>query len=226
MFEAIAPSYDRLNRWLSFGIDRGWRRRAAEVALDGIDSPRVLDLASGTGDQVVALRERSRSAQIVGLDLSADLLRRSASKVPLDGSRPAVVGAMERLPFRGGSFDAITMAFALRHVESLDELMRACAEVLAPGGRVAFVDMAIPEQGVWAGLYGIYFRHILPRAAVLFGGKRRAYELMVRSVEEFPGWDALERAARGAGLIETGTVPLTGGAARIFSALKPPTKAS
>lgn len=220
LFEGIAPSYDRLNRVLSLGIDRSWRRRAAREALSGEARGVVLDLASGTGDQALALLALDPAAKVVRLDLSEALLRQAEEKLGARRPAPAVVGEMERIPVRHGSCAAVTMAFALRHVESLEGLLRACASVLAPGGVLAFVDMALPERGGWSFLYKGYFRHLLPRIAVLFGGERHAYELMVRSVETFPGWDRLLRAARDAGLVDGRTIALTGGAARVFVARK------
>jgi demethylmenaquinone methyltransferase/2-methoxy-6-polyprenyl-1,4-benzoquinol methylase len=227
LFETIAPSYDRLNRVLSFGIDEGWRRRAAREALAPSETGFVLDLASGTGDLAVAIARRAQGVAVVRLDLSDALLRKGGSKMPIGRADPGLVAEMERLPLRDGSCAAVTMGFALRHVESLEALLRACARVLCPGGTLAFVDMAIPDRGFWGIVYRFYFRRCLPRLAALFGGEREAYELMVRSVESFPGWEALERAAQAAGLGSGRRIPLTGGAACLFLARKPggPTRA-
>lgn len=225
LFEGIAPTYDRLNRVLSLGIDASWRARAAREAVAKGDSGIVVDLASGTGDQAVALLRRAPGLTVLRLDLSAPLLVRGTGKIEaLSGGaqRPAppLVAEMERIPIRDGCGKAVTMAFALRHVEGLDSLMAACAQLLCPGGRVAFVDMAIPERGLWGGLYRLYFRLVLPRIAQLFGGEREAYELMVRSVASFPGWEALALSARRAGFEEVRSIRLTGGAARLFLARK------
>jgi demethylmenaquinone methyltransferase/2-methoxy-6-polyprenyl-1,4-benzoquinol methylase len=220
LFETIAPSYDRLNRVLSFGIDESWRKRTAQEAIAVDERGRVLDLASGTGDLAAALERRAPDARVVRLDLSGPLLRRGEEKLRAAARHPGVVAEMERPPLKGGSCTAITMGFALRHVESLDALLTACYRVLQPGGRLAFVDMALPERGPWASLYRFYFRRCLPRIAVLFGGDREAYAAMVRSVESFPGWDALERAAGAAGFARARRLPLTGGAACLFVADK------
>jgi demethylmenaquinone methyltransferase / 2-methoxy-6-polyprenyl-1,4-benzoquinol methylase len=221
LFETIAPTYDRLNHWMSFGIDQLWRARAAREALPAKGRATVLDLASGTGDQAVALQKWAREARVVRLDLSGLLLRRADGKLRRGRSAPPLVAEMERLPLRPASVDAVTMAYALRHVDSLDRLMESCALILRPGGRVAFVDMSFPERGPWAAIYRTYFRQVLPRFAALLGGPRPAYELMVRSVESFPGWDRLEAAARAAGFREIRVVRLTGGAASVFLAGKP-----
>lgn len=220
LFETIAPSYDRLNHWLSLGLDHGWRARAAREAIDRGAPAIVLDLASGTGDQAAALLSRSGRACVIRLDLSPRLLRRATAKRAVGDANaaPPLVAEMDWLPLKDGSCDAITMAFALRHVESLERLMKGCARVLRPGGRIAFVDMALPERGSWAILYRWYFRSCLPRLASLFGGDRDAYEAMVRSVESFPGWERLADAARAAGLSGVRAIPLTGGAARVFTA--------
>jgi demethylmenaquinone methyltransferase/2-methoxy-6-polyprenyl-1,4-benzoquinol methylase len=222
LFETIAPSYDRLNHWLSLGLDLRWRDRASAEAIPRDARATVLDLASGTGDQAASLRARSPEARVIRLDLSADLLRRVRPKraVAETAAAPPVVAEMERLPLEAGSCDAVTMAFALRHVESLDRLMSDCARVLRPGGRVSFVDMALPQKGPWARVYLFYFRVCLPRLAALFGGDRAAYRAMVRSVESFPGWDRLEEAARKASFGGIRIIPLTGGAARVFTAIR------
>ncbi len=226
LFEGIAPTYDRLNRVLSLGIDASWRARAAREAAAKTGSGLVLDLASGTGDQAVALLRHAPRLTVLRLDLSAALLVRAAKKLEgvaknaLLDPAPPLVAEMERLPIREGTCEAVTMAFALRHVEGLNSLMDACARVLRPGGRVAFVDMAIPESGVWGWIYRAYFRRLLPLLAQLFGGDREAYELMVRSVAAFPGWEALAAAAREAGFQGARSIRLTGGAARVFIARK------
>ncbi|MDM7916075.1 MAG: class I SAM-dependent methyltransferase [Candidatus Eisenbacteria bacterium] len=227
LFETIAPSYDRLNHLLSLGIDRRWRRATAREALREAPPGPVLDLASGTGDLAVALRRQDGARMIVRLDLSESLLRIAVPKLreverdrPQQAGAPAVVAEMERIPLRPGSCAAVTMGFALRHIQSLPSLLHACAIVLAPGGRVAFVDMSLPRSGAWGIAYRLYFRKILPRAARLFGGDRAAYEAMVRSVETFPGWDALATAAREAGFVDVRSIPWTGDAARLFLATK------
>ncbi|MBD3163217.1 MAG: methyltransferase domain-containing protein, partial [Candidatus Eisenbacteria bacterium] len=180
-----------------------------------------LDLASGTGDLAAALARRAPRTRILRLDLSAALLRQAEPKLAgrLD---PSLVAEMERLPLRAGACGAITMGFALRHVESLERLMESCLRALRPGGRIVFVDMSLPETGIWGRIFRFYFRACLPRIAALCGGEREAYELMVRSVEGFPGWEAAADAARRAGCTEVRILRLTGGAARILSGRKPP----
>jgi demethylmenaquinone methyltransferase/2-methoxy-6-polyprenyl-1,4-benzoquinol methylase len=226
LFEGIAPSYDRLNRVLSLGIDRRWRARAAREAVSPAESGRVLDLASGTGDQVVALLRRAPHLTVFRLDLSGALLARAGEKLQsagesrASGAAPPIVAEMERLPVRDGSCVAITMAFALRHVESLSTLMETCSRALGPGGRIAFVDMSIPRRGFWSVIYRFYFTRCLPRIAQLLGGEREAYELMVRSVAAFPGWEVLEGAARQAGFEDVRSIRLTGGSAFVFVARK------
>jgi demethylmenaquinone methyltransferase / 2-methoxy-6-polyprenyl-1,4-benzoquinol methylase len=218
LFETIAPSYDRLNHWLSFGIDQRWRGRAAREVIPLDAQVLVLDLASGTGDQVIAIRNRSRAALVLRLDLSAALLNRATSKLGEPAPTPPLVAEMERIPVRAGSCDVVTMAYALRHVDSLDRLMEECARILRIGGRVSFVDMSLPQRGIWSRLYLIYFRVCLPRIAALLGGDPSAYRAMVHSVEMFPGWLALETAARAAGFKRCRVILLTGGAARVFTA--------
>jgi demethylmenaquinone methyltransferase/2-methoxy-6-polyprenyl-1,4-benzoquinol methylase len=221
IFEAIAPSYDRLNRLLSLGLDARWRTRAALEAVGPDEHGALLDLASGTGELASALCRRAPAAMVLRLDLSGSLLLQGARKLHPTSIGPPLVAEMESLPLRAGSCSAVTMGFALRHVRSLEGLLQACASILCPGGRVAFVDMALPDRGLWSRLYGFYFRRCLPRAAAVLGGRREAYELMVRSVERFDGWHTLSTAALRAGFVEPRTISLSGGAAAVFVARLP-----
>jgi demethylmenaquinone methyltransferase/2-methoxy-6-polyprenyl-1,4-benzoquinol methylase len=217
MFEEISGDYDRLNSWLSLGLDRRWRAGVAR-ALDRIPPGPVLDLASGTGAQVPPLRQRLQRT-VVRLDLSAALLRRAEER--LGPGSPATVGEMDRLPFRDASFAAVAQGFALRHSRGHDVLFRELYRVVKPGGRVALLDMRVPRGGGAEAAYRLYFCRVLPRLASLLGGDREAYEMMVASVMALPLETVLRTALRDAGFVEVESRPGIFGAVRLLRARRP-----
>jgi demethylmenaquinone methyltransferase/2-methoxy-6-polyprenyl-1,4-benzoquinol methylase len=81
IFDEIAPTYDRTNRILSGGIDLYWRKKMASL-LPKTDKIKLLDLATGTGDQLLSLMKNSpRIHQAVGIDLAEEMLKIRAKKI-------------------------------------------------------------------------------------------------------------------------------------------------
>jgi demethylmenaquinone methyltransferase/2-methoxy-6-polyprenyl-1,4-benzoquinol methylase len=216
MFEEISGDYDRLNSRLSLGLDRRWRVGLAR-ALEPLPPGPVLDLASGTGALVPPLVQRLQRP-VMRLDLSAALLRREKRLAP--GS-PAVVGEMDRLPFRDESFAAVAQGFALRHSRGLEALFCELHRVVKPGGRVALLDMRLPLGGGVEAVYRLYFRRILPRLAALLGGDRAAYEMMVASVAALPTETVFRTALGNAGFVEAESRPGIFGSVRLLLARRP-----
>ena len=198
MFDEISPEYDRLNRILSAGLDRGWRRWAVRH-LEGSPPGPWCDLASGTGD--LALEMRSAGRAVVRCDLSSVLLRRAQEKAGIRAAHwPAAACEMDRLPLRSASVAAVGQGFALRHCRSFASLFGELHRVLQPGGRIALLDMRYPTDGVVGPAYRFYFRSVLPRLAGALGGDQDAYEMMVASVRALPAESEILRAAVDAGL--------------------------
>jgi demethylmenaquinone methyltransferase/2-methoxy-6-polyprenyl-1,4-benzoquinol methylase len=192
MFDSIAPRYDRLNRILTLGLDRAWRRTAVETL--GLHAgARVLDVACGTGD---LCREASAAGGwVVGLDRSAGMLAAAdASGAP--GS--FVRGDGLALPVRTGAFDGITCGFALRNVVALEPLFSEFARALKPGGRVAILEVAEPERAVFRAGHRVYFRHVVPFVGGLLSD-RAAYRYLPDSTAYLPPPAELTRLLAAAG---------------------------
>ena len=176
MFDAIAPRYDLLNRLLTLGMDVGWRRKTVR-SLDLSPGSKVLDLACGTGDLCRELTKRGYRP--VGVDRSAGMLAAQRTAAPL------VRGDALRLPFRSNSVDGIVCGFALRNFASLKPFLMECSRVLRPGGRVALLEVAEPDNAVLRWGHGLYFGKVVP----LVGGMlsdRDAYQYLPKSVAYLP----------------------------------------
>ena len=203
MFNAIAPSYDRLNHILSFGLDRLWWRRTAEAFRDLLRRPeaRVVDICCGTGDQtaaLVALRPRD-AVPVIGLDFSSQMLARARVKYPAAQVRWEEGDAMH-LPFEDNSLDLVTAAFGFRNLSNYAEGLTEIARVLRPGGQIGILEANQPT-GLNALLYNTYFHRILPVIGGLLSGQREAYRYLPASVERFPRPPQMLRMLGDAGFV-------------------------
>jgi demethylmenaquinone methyltransferase/2-methoxy-6-polyprenyl-1,4-benzoquinol methylase len=185
MFDRIAPVYDAMNRVMTGGLDRRWRRITVEQVVRAGD--RVLDACCGTGDLALAARAQG-AAEVVGLDFSAKMLERARAKGP---GIEWVQGDVLALPFEDASFDSATVGFGIRNVDDLEAGLRELRRVLRPGGRLAILEITTP-RGVLAPFYRVWFDRVVPLLGrVLPGGD--AYTYLPASVRRFPVPDELAR---------------------------------
>lgn len=223
MFDAIAPRYDLLNRLLSCGIDRRWRRRAVSC-LTIPAGGRVLDVATGTGDVALEIAARTpASVQVVGADFTQGMLCHGRDKIarsPYAGRIHLVNAPCEALPHPDGVFDGVTIAFGIRNVVDRDTGLREMQRVLRPGGRVVILEFATPPNR-WVGtLYDIYFHRVLPRIGGLLS-RRSAYQYLPDSVSAFPSRETFQTMMRQAGFVDVSHLDLTFGIAALYLGRKP-----
>ncbi len=190
MFDRIAPVYDAMNHAMTAGLDRRWRRLAADAVVAPGD--KVLDACCGTGD--LALAARAAGGVVTGLDFSEAMLERARRK---SAEIEWLEGDLLHLPFSDRSFDTATVGFGVRNVEDLDRALRELRRVLRPGGRLAILEIVRP-RGPLALFYKAWFGGLVPLAgSVLPGGA--AYSYLPASVRRFPGPAELVERVRSAG---------------------------
>lgn len=188
MFDSIAPRYDLLNHTLSMNIDRLWRRRVVRE-VRRLGPGRILDVATGTGDLAIGLARGIAGAQVLGVDLSEQMLavaRRKVEAGGLDGRVLLDCGDAEHLPVATASVDAATVAFGVRNFGDLEAGLRELHRVLRPGGRVVILEFSTPRNPLFRAVYEFYTYRILPRIGGMVSRDRRAYEYLPASVGEFP----------------------------------------
>jgi len=219
MFDQIAARYDAMNRVLSLGLDRGWRRRAVRALRLG-DRPRVLDLATGTGDLAIDIARMHPGAEVIGLDPSPRMLavaqaklarRRLADRVTL------VRGDAQQLPYASCEMDAATIAFGIRNVPDRLAALREMARVVRPGGRVCVLELGEPRRGLLARAARFHTHHVVPRLGALLSGARE-YRYLQRSIAAFPPSAEFARLMERAGLHVIDVVPLTFGVCTLYVA--------
>lgn len=187
MFDAVAHRYDVLNRLMSFGIDRRWRKRAAR-SLPLYPGARVLDLATGTGDLAIDIAARHPGAHIVGIDPSVRMLEVAREKLRERSLLDRIeleVGTAESLPFPDGSFDAVTMAFGIRNCADRAAALREMIRVLRPGGRVAILELGEPRSGLLAPAARFHIHRVVPRLGSWLSGQKE-YRYLQESIAAFP----------------------------------------
>jgi demethylmenaquinone methyltransferase/2-methoxy-6-polyprenyl-1,4-benzoquinol methylase len=220
MFDRIAPRYDLLNRVLSFRRDVAWRR-AMVAALPRGDGLRVLDLATGTADVLLALcRQGPRVARAVGLDRSAGMLALGRAKVAAaapDAPAGFVHGDAQALAFADNTFDAVTIAFGIRNVPRVAAALGEMHRILRRGGRAIVLEFSIPANPMLRAIYLFYFRRVLPRIGALVSGDAQAYRYLNESAEAFPSGEAFLDRLRAAGFTSVSERRLTFGVATLYT---------
>jgi demethylmenaquinone methyltransferase / 2-methoxy-6-polyprenyl-1,4-benzoquinol methylase len=217
MFDRISPRYDFLNRMLSFRRDVYWRRRIVAAFADARPL-RVLDLATGTGDVLIALSKQGLISRGVGADIAANMLARAHEKTAGNDALSFVRADGMDLPFGAGAFDAVTIAFGLRNMPDAGAALREMHRVLKPGGRLVVLEFSLPDLALLRWVYLVYFRHVLPVLGGLISGDYRAYGYLNRSVEYFPHGAALCRIINTCGFQQATARPMTAGIATLYSA--------
>jgi demethylmenaquinone methyltransferase/2-methoxy-6-polyprenyl-1,4-benzoquinol methylase len=219
MFDRIAPRYDFVNRVLSFGLDVRWRKRTVRALMLG-ERPRVLDLATGTGDLAIAIARARPGATVIGLDPSERMLAIARKKLVRRGLADRVslvIGDAQHLPQRNCEIDAATIAFGIRNVPDRAAALRELARVVRQGGRIAILELGEPRSGMLAALARLHTRQVVPRLGALLGG-RREYRYLQTSIAAFPPPQEFAALMQRCGLEVLETIPLTFGICTLFVA--------
>ena len=227
MFGQIAGKYDRMNHLLSMNVDRYWRWKTVRI-VPAIGTAPILDVCTGTGDLAFAYRKATQGkVPIVGADFCPEMLQIAEHKkraAQIDGQLDFVEASAMELPYPDNRFQIVCVAFGLRNVESTDQGLREMVRVCRPGGRVAVLEFSQPARQPIKALYGLYFRHLLPRIGQLLArNEQAAYAYLPSSVGEFPSGQALAERMNQAGLHDTKFCPLTCGIATLYCGTKPAT---
>ena len=219
MFDRIAHRYDLLNHLLSGNRDVAWRKRMAAMlpARDNLD---LLDLATGTGDQLLTLAETGRLRSGIGIDLAEKMLEVGREKIErknLGALLQLRTGDAGAIPFADNSFDVVSITFGIRNVLDVSTALREMCRVLRPNGRALILEFSLPRNLIVRKGYFFYFRHILPRLGGLISGDSYAYRYLNETVETFPYGEAFCSTMTEAGFTNVHATEVTFGIATIYS---------
>ena len=214
MFARISPRYDLLNHLLSANVDKRWRRAVVRKLRTLIPANAlILDVACGTGDLSIALFENT-GARVIGLDFCRPMLELAAQK---NRELAFVEADALRLPFGSGEFDAVSIAFGLRNLSSVESGLSELRRVLKPQGWVAVLEFSKPIVPGFRALMATYCTRLLPRIGGIISGSRSAYEYLPDSVSRFPDQETLAGLMSDAGFDQVAFENLTGGIAALHT---------
>lgn len=218
MFDRISPRYDLLNRILSFGVDLRWRKQAVTL-LGDLKGKTVLDLCCGSGDFVAILQKRYKGdVRIIGADFARRMLGIAARRFQLMTEAPLLFCQADALalPLSENSVDAVTIGFGIRNIADKPAALREIIRVLRPGGRLAIVEPALPENRLLRFIFTFYFKNIMPLIGGIISGDRAAYKYLHDSVATFPRPDEFVAMMQAAGFADAKAIPQTFGSAMIY----------
>jgi demethylmenaquinone methyltransferase / 2-methoxy-6-polyprenyl-1,4-benzoquinol methylase len=228
MFDRIAERYDLVNRVMSLGGDRSWRRRLVkETAAHLGEGEELLDVATGTADVAIAAATKNRKIQVVGIDPSKGMLeigRKKVKRSRLDDRVTLVEGDARSLPFEDGRFSAVTIAFGIRNVPDRKRALREMARVLEPGGALGVLELTEPI-GPHAPLVRLWVHRAVPVIGAWLASDKE-YEYLSRSIAAFPPAFELAAMIRDTGFEHVRVRSMSFGAVHLFVAVRSETSRS
>lgn len=223
MFDNIAPTYDKLNHIMSLNIDRIWRRRVMRIVRRA-KAHKIMDVATGTGDLAIAMAKRVDRTQILGIDLSEEMLAVARQKILKQGLEERIMiekGDAENLDMVAtDSIDAATVAFGVRNFENMERGLSEIRRTLKPGGKLVVLEFSMPKNRLIRWIYSQYAHRLLPRIGAAVSKDRQAYTYLPDSVEEFPSPGRFCEILQGVGFSNVKRRSQSFGIAYIYEATK------
>ena len=224
MFNRIAKTYDSVNRLLSFGLDVGWRKKVG-LLLPKKEQVALLDLATGTADQVLLLCKEhpKKISEAIGMDLSEGMLEKGREKVDQQKLQNIIrleTGDAVNIPSENSRFDAITISFGIRNVPDVPASLREMHRVLRPEGKTLILEFSMPKNPVVRFGHLFYLRYVLPLVGGIISGDYEAYKYLNTSIEAFPYGESFCSLMREAGFSTVRQHPVTFGIATIYEGIK------
>ena len=209
MFDAISPTYDRANRVLSFGLDLYWRKMLSQQ-LPPSEMSHLLDVATGTGDQIISILKEFPEAKftITGVDMSRDMLELAKQKILFSDRVKFMLCDAGALPFEDASIDCITVSFGVRNFINLHHCLSEMLRMLTPNGRMLILEFAMPQNSFLRNIHLQYLRHVVPFLGKSISRHPTAYRYLNQTIEVFPYGESFAALLRHIGFNKVKIVPL------------------
>jgi demethylmenaquinone methyltransferase/2-methoxy-6-polyprenyl-1,4-benzoquinol methylase len=218
MFDSIAKKYDFLNRFLSLGIDQGWRKKAISN-LKEKPLNHLLDIATGTADMALMAYKQIHPKKITGIDISEGMMQYGRIKIAEKGLEDTIqltLGDSTEIPFQDAQFDGAMVAFGVRNFANLEKGLTEINRVLQPGSKLVVLEFSQPSSFWFKPIYTLYMKWITPTVGKLFSGNKEAYAYLNESVIAFPEGKAFLQVLEKAGFNNVQQEKLTLGICSIY----------
>ncbi|MGB7128837.1 MAG: bifunctional demethylmenaquinone methyltransferase/2-methoxy-6-polyprenyl-1,4-benzoquinol methylase UbiE [Candidatus Rhabdochlamydia sp.] len=219
MFDKISPTYDMVNRVMTFGLDRLWRKKMAAF-LPEKKQLTLLDCATGTADQLLAfMRYSKKITSATGIDLSQEMLQIANKKIRKKGFDSCISlqeASLLDLPFENHCFDCISISFGIRNVMDVNKALQECFRVLKPQGRLLILEGAVPNNRLLKAGHHFYLRYLLPFLGGVISGQPQAYRYLNDTISSFPCGEKFCTYLRDVGFTSVKATSFTGGAVCIY----------
>lgn len=222
MFDAIAGKYDLLNHTLSFGFDKGWRRKGIHF-LRPYSPKQILDIATGTGDLAIAMQKQLHAETIIGADISEGMMEVGRQKVKEAGLQDHVSFEYQdctALTFADNTFDAVTAAFGVRNFEDIEKGLREMYRVTKPGGHLMILELSTPESFPMKQLYQLYSKVVIPTVGRFVSKEKAAYDYLPASIQVVPQGKVMTDLLTRVGYKEAKARTLTFGICSLYTGTK------
>lgn len=217
MFDDISSSYDKVNKFISLGLDRIWKKKLVKIVVDK-KAQKILDLATGTADLPLQFAEKGLT-DITGLDLSPLMLKEAKKRVashPKKESIELLQGDSENLPFEDQTFDVVTVSYGIRNYENLEKGLAESYRVLKRKGILVILETSVPHRFPFKQGYALFTKRVMPRVGGVISGDRAAYKYLSESAVNFPCGLRLASIIKGVGFSKVSVQPQSFGAASIY----------
>ncbi len=223
MFNRIAPSYDRLNMLMTFGMFHSWRKKALNM-LEPFAPKEILDVATGTGDLAIDLVQSIASTEhVLGVDISEEMMRIGRDKVHKLGIEDKVTferGDCTDLSFSDDSFDAVTIAYGVRNFENILQALKEVQRVLRPSKPLVILELTEPKNKILHWGYRLYAFKIIPFMGKLISNDPSAYEYLPASIAKAPQREEMVELMKEAGFSEAYYQTIFPGSCSVYVAVK------
>ncbi len=220
VFSSVASRYDLMNDLMSFGSHRLWKDLA--LARSGVrEGHRVLDVAAGSGDMTMRFaRQVGTSGQVVMTDINASMLACGRSRLLNEGlgvNVQMLLADAESLPFSGGQFDCVSIAFGLRNVTRIPKALASMSRMLKPGGRLVILEFSTPTSTLLSRAYDLFSFSVIPSMGKMVTGDEQSYQYLVESIRKHPNQQTLSAMMEEAGLEDVKHQNINGGIVAIHT---------
>ena len=223
MFDRIAKTYDLVNRLISFGLDKGWRRKVSR-RIPEREELFLVDLATGTADLIIGLVKAHPSInKATGVDLSEGMLEVGRKKVlskQLDDRIKLISGDAQAIPMEDDSVAVITISFGIRNVPDVDKCLAEMRRVIDSDGKVMILEFSLPKNPIIRFGHLFYLRWVLPLVGGIVSGDFKAYRYLNTTIESFPYGEAFCEKMLRAGFGSATATPLSFGIATLYEGKK------